>query len=109
MRRAAGLGRAHLRCHEEEAQQTFRESDGDRGARLAGMSARMRSPWGADHHVHSKLGAHLHLVVVSILVKYPCSRGAAATPFFAFYLYLHDKISGINTSILEIHEYYIYK
>ena len=70
MRRAAvGLGRAHLRCHEEDAQQTFRESDGDRGARLAGMSARMRSPWGPDHHVHSKLGAHLHLVVVSILVK----------------------------------------
>jgi len=101
-RTAVDLGRAHLRCHEEDAQQTFRESDGDRGARLAGMSARMRFPWGEDHHVHSKLAVHLHLVVVSM--------GQPQHRFWlCIFIWIHDKISGINTSILEIREYYIYK
>jgi hypothetical protein len=72
-RAGVGLGRPHLRCHEEDAQQTARESD--RGG--AGMSRGRRAPRDEDHHAHGNLAAHLHLVVVSIFVKYPRSRGAA--------------------------------
>ena len=66
-RAGVGLGRPHLRCHEEDAQQTARESD--RGG--AGMFRGRRAPRDEDHHAHGNLAAHLHLVVVSIFVKYP--------------------------------------